>query len=414
MSLRCRPRLLALVGVALSAAGCAGRASAIHQNNGNQLTVYSSMPLQGSTAASSLGIVNAEKLALAESGGEVGQFRISYDSLDDSNPLKGRWDPGITASNAKIASQDRSTIAYLGDYNSGATAVSLPLMNANGILQISPGSPYVGLTSAQDAGQDEPGRFYPANQRTFGRLAPGDQVQGAALAQFLSRLAVRRLYVINDNAPFEVALAQIVAGDARARGVGVLADDGIDTRASDFSGEVKKVKAAAADAVFFSGGASAGVVTLWRQLHAADPRLRLLGSSALADRSFTTQLGSSGPVTYLSTPVLPSRRYPPAAQRFFADYRRHFGVSAPPEALYGYEAMQDTLLAIRAAGSHGNDRPTVVARFFGIRRRSSVLGTYSVAPSGDTTLSYFAVDRVRHGQPVFAAELYVAPPAGSP
>ena len=76
-------------------------------------------------------------------------------------PRTGVWDPGLTAADAKAAAQDKTTIAYLGDYDSGASAISLPLVNAAGILQISPASPYVGLTSARDAGQDEPDRFYP-------------------------------------------------------------------------------------------------------------------------------------------------------------------------------------------------------------------------------------------------------------
>ena len=40
-------------------------------------------------------------------------------------------------------------------------------LNGAGILQVSPSSPYVGLTSSLEAGQDEPGRFYPTGHRTF-------------------------------------------------------------------------------------------------------------------------------------------------------------------------------------------------------------------------------------------------------
>ena len=51
--------------------------------------------------------------------GHVGHFTVNYVSLDDSNPTTGEWDPGVTASNAKAAAQDPTTIAYLGDFNSG-------------------------------------------------------------------------------------------------------------------------------------------------------------------------------------------------------------------------------------------------------------------------------------------------------
>src|SRR5438128_6296313 len=113
-----------------------------------------------------------------------------------------------------MAAQDTSTIAYLGEYNSAATAVSLPLINAAGILQVSPGSPYGGLTSPLDAGQDEPERFYPTGQRTFGRLRPGDSVEAAAQVTLMKHLGVSSVYLLDDQDPFDAPLAEIVAGAA--------------------------------------------------------------------------------------------------------------------------------------------------------------------------------------------------------
>jgi branched-chain amino acid transport system substrate-binding protein len=395
-----------LLLLAVGLAGCGG-ISAASNTVGNQLTVYSSLPLQGASAPISQSIVNGEKLALGEAGGQVGQFKVSYVSMDDSSPVKGVWDPGATSTDAKTAAQDKSTIAYLGDYNSGASAISLPLVNAAGILQISPGSPYVGLTSSTDAGEDEPDRFYPTGVRTFGRLVPGDQVQGAAQVQLMRSLGVRRLFVLGDQNPFEAALAAIVTGDARGAGLMVVGDDSVDTTARDFSGEVAKVAAQHPDAVFFAGGSNSGTVKLWQQLYAALPQAKLLGSSAIAVPAFTAGLGPAAANTLMTTPTLAERLYPPAAQRFFRVYRQRFGEAATPYALYGYEAMQVTLQAIRDAGSHGNDRGAVVKAFFGIHDRDSVLGRYSVDPSGDTTLSDFGVDRVVGGQPVFDRVLHV-------
>ena len=134
----------ALVAVVSGCGGVSGAAS----SQGNQLTVYSSLPLQGPSGAISQQIVDGEKLALHDSGGHIGPFKISYDSQDDSSPTSGQWDPSVTASDAKTAADDPSTIAYLGDYNSAATAISLPLINAADILQVSPASPTCGLTSS--------------------------------------------------------------------------------------------------------------------------------------------------------------------------------------------------------------------------------------------------------------------------
>jgi hypothetical protein len=43
----------------------------------------------------------------------------------------------------------------------------------------------------------------------------------------------------------------------------------------------------------------------------------------------------------------------------------------------------------------------VIDRFFATRDRGSVLGAYSIQPSGETTLARYGIDRVVHGTPVF-------------
>jgi len=388
--------LAALCATAPAAAGCGGvGVSGASEATGKQLAIYSSLPLQGPAGAISQQIVNGERLALAYAGGRVGPFKVSYASLDDSNPASGQVDPGVTASDAKTAAQDTSTIAYLGEYSSAATAVSLPLINAAGILQVSPASPYVGLTSSLDAGQDEPQRFYPSGRRTFGRLQPGDPAQASAQAQLMKALGVRKLYVLDDQDPFQVPLAQIVAADAEGAGITVAAHDGISTSSGGgFAGEVQKILESGAQAVFFAGGGGAGTVALWQQLHRADPHLLLLGTSAMAIPPFASQIGAASASTYLTTPMLAAARYPPAAARVLADYRRHFGVDASPYALYGFEAMSVVLDAIRNAGARGNNRQAVIDAFFAMRDRNSVLGRYSVGADGETAPARYGVDRV--------------------
>ncbi len=392
----------ALALAAVEASGCGGVSGAAG-SPGNQLTVYSSLPLQGPEAATSRQIVNGEKLALYGAGGHVGGFKVSYVSLDDSNPTSGRWDPGVTASNAKTAADDPSTIAYLGDYDSGATAVSLPLINAAGILQLSPASPYGGLTSSLYAGQDEPERFYPTARRNFARLQPGDEKQAHAQAQLMRDLGVKRLYVIDDEEPFEQPLAQMVANDAEHAGIHIAGSDSLDMSATgNFAGEASKVARAAPDAVFFAGEPSRGALALFAALHSADAGLWLLGSRALLDPSFSDALDAqAAQKTLLSDPALRPAMYSASAQRVLAAYRVRFDEAPEASALFGYEAMNATLQAIRAAGSRGNDRQAVIDSLFAGGERDSVIGRYAVEPDGETTLATYAADKIVDGRPVF-------------
>jgi branched-chain amino acid transport system substrate-binding protein len=393
--------LAAFAALVPAVSGCGGVSGAA-ENAGNQLAVYSSLPLQGPSAGISGEIVNGERLALSRAGGQIGPLKIGYVSLDDANPRTGELDPGATSTNAKTAAQDTSTIAYLGEYGSEATAVSLPLINAAGILQVSPGSPYIGLTSSLDAGQDEPARFYPSGKRNFGRLQLGDRAQAVAQAKLMHSLGVHKLYVLDDQNAFEVPLATLVASEAEAQGITVAAHDSIvTTPGSVFTGEVEAITRSGAQAVFFAGGGGAGTVALWRALHSADPHLLLLGSSALTAGDFASAIGAAGASTYLTTPVLAPGEYAPAAARVLGDYRRQFGGTPGAYALYGFEAMSVVLDAIRRSGSRGNVRQAVLDSFFKTRNRDSVLGRYSIQPDGETTLSRYGVDRIVAGRAQF-------------
>jgi len=395
--------LVALAAVLLGVVGCGGvSVSDVAEATGGQLTVYSSLPLQGPTAAISEQIVDGEKLALADAGGRAGPFKIEYDSLDDANPKTGQWEPGLTATDAKLAAQDTSTIAYLGELDSAATAVSLPFINAAGILQISPTSPYVGLTSSLDAGQDEPERFYPSGKRTFVRLAPGDIAQAAAQVQLLRSLGVHKLYVLDDQDAFQVPLADIVASDAESAGITVLAHDSLSTEASSvFTGEVEKIVHKGAQAVFLAGGEGKGTARLWRELSSASPDLLLFTSATTVDEEFASQIGAAAANTYLTTPMLPVSLYPSSAKAVLGRYHGAFGSEGGAYALYGYEAMTLVLDAIRSAGARGNDRQTVIDHVLATHNRNSVIGRYSVQADGETTLTRYGVERVSDGRMVF-------------
>ena len=151
---------------------------------GTNLTIYSSLPLQGTSKEQSEAVISGEKLALKQAGNKVGKFKIKYVSLDDStaqNP--GTADEAQTAQNARKVVQDKSAIFYLGEFNSGGTKVSLPILNKAGIPQISPSNTYVGLTTDKPGSEPgEPDKYYPAGTRTYARVVPADDIQGAALA----------------------------------------------------------------------------------------------------------------------------------------------------------------------------------------------------------------------------------------
>jgi branched-chain amino acid transport system substrate-binding protein len=387
-------RIAVAVFGGLVVAGCGATANGSSPTAQNQtLTIYSDLPVQGPDQARQESIVNGEKLALYQAGGHVGRFHISFASLDDADVKAGTWTPQDTLLAARTASQDTTTIAYIGDWDSGASAISLPLLNETGVLQVSPASTYVGLTDASPTdGRGEPDRYYPAGgPRTFARLEPTDAVEAGAMVAYMKALGVHRVYVIGDYDVFDSDIAGIVAGDAQAGGLTIAGQTQLDTTVvgttpADYA-KVAALATSKTDAVVFGGAPGPGAQALWQALHDAGPHVKLFAASSLATPAFVAAAGAAGPETYVTSPVLELAQYPPAAATVLRAYETAFHTPGTAYSLYGYEAMSAILDSIRRAGPLGSDRSAVVREFFALRNRDSVLGRYSITPTGDTTLA---------------------------
>jgi len=399
---------VAFASLALVVAGCGGdddegsSTSSSSSSGSKNLTVYSSLPLQGDNRAQSTSVVNGEKMALEEAGGKVGNYTIKYVSLDDSTAATGKWEPGAVSSNARKAAQDKSTIAYLGEFNSGASAISIPILNEAGILQISPANTYVGLTRSEGAEKGEPDKYYPSGKRTYGRVVPADHIQAAAQVSYQKDQGCKQLYILNDKEVYGKGIADGVSAGAETAGIKVVANEGIDTKAANFRSLATKIKGSGADCMFFGGIVENKAVQVWRDVHAANPTMKLFGPDGVALSDFSSKIpDSAAKVTFITNPTLDPKLYPPAAQDFFKKYKAKYGKNPEPYAIYGYEAMKDALLSVQNAGDKGNDRSAVIDQFFQIKDRDSVLGKYSIDENGDTTLSDYGGNLVKDGSLVF-------------
>jgi branched-chain amino acid transport system substrate-binding protein len=232
--------LLAVPACALSLAACGSSNKSSTSSGGGggataskSLTIYSSLPLQGTSRGQSEAVINGEKLALKQAGNKVGNFTIKYVSLDDStaqNP--GTADEAQTGQNARKAVQDSSAIFYLGEFNSGGTKVSLPILNKKSIPQISPSNTYVGLTTNKPGSEPgEPDKYYPTGKRTYARIVPADDIQGAALATVMKQDGCTSVHIFNDKSTYGAGLARNVSLAAKKIGLTVEGNDGTDSNA---------------------------------------------------------------------------------------------------------------------------------------------------------------------------------------
>jgi branched-chain amino acid transport system substrate-binding protein len=387
--------------------------------SGSTLTIYSSLPLQGASRVQGAATVNGAKLALQQAGGKVGKYKIVYKSLDDSTAQAGKWDPGQTSTNARKAASDKTTIAVIGEFNSGASAISIPILNRAGIAQISPSNTAVGLTSnAAGAEPGEPNKYYPTGKRNYVRVVPRDTVQGAADATILKADGCKKPFVVNDKEVYGAGLATNVVNALKAQGIPSLGNTGWDPKAANYRSVASSIKAKGTDCVFISGIVNNNAVQLTKDLAAAMPTAKILGPDGICTATYTDPKQGGIPASLASrvqctVATLDPAKYPPAGKQFFGAYKKAYpGAQPDPYAIYGYESMSLALDAIKRAGGNGNNRQDVINALFNTKNRQSVLGTYSIDKDGDTSITDYGLYKIVGGQPTFDKVIKANPTGG--
>jgi branched-chain amino acid transport system substrate-binding protein len=397
---------LAVVALALCLTACGGKRNDAGRIPGTLLTVYSSVPLHGASSVSGRAVIEGEQLALGRVGGRIGKYRIVLRPLDDSTAQRGSWDPGQTTINARIAAQNKTTIGYLGDSNSGASAVAIPVLNRVGIPQISPTSTAVGLTSASPgASPGEPAKYYPTGIRTYARVIPSDAVQAEIQVRLQRSAGCHKTFVVDDGEVDGEEMATSFQLAARAAGLDVAGIQSFERNATDYGPFAASIARTGADCVLISAITESGAVAVTRQLAQTMQAAQIFGTDGLAESSFTDPSQGGIPADLdgriLLTGPAPGIGDPPSmSNAFYAAYGRSYG-DPEPDAIYGYEAMSLLLNAIARATDNGHRaaaRSQVLNQLFDTRDRRSVLGTYSIERTGDTTIRRFGVYRILDGR----------------
>lgn len=316
-------------------------------------------PLSGPDAVFGIELRNGAEQAAADinaTGGVRGQ-KLVIVAADDRGELK----QALNVANRFVAEK---IALVIGHFQSSLTLAASEIYANHSILDITASATNPQITE----------RGLDLMFRTCGR----DDQQSAVAAAFLEARTEKRIAIVYDN----TAAGKKRADDLRARlakaGIADVLYAGIDKDGDD-AGLVGRIKAAAADIVYWSGdGSDAG--QLVKEMRAEGVRALFVGSDSLASDEFALAGGSAVEGALMTFPTDP--RHSPQAAAVVREFKAR---KIDPEVftLYAYAAVEVLAQAAEAAGTF---EPAAIAKAIHSGRPfKTVLGTLAYDAKGDVT-----------------------------
>lgn len=350
-------------------------------NSDHTIKIVGSYPMQKISVGRD--IVNGIKLALAQAGHSAAGYTIDFEVKDDGN-ADGQWSAAQEKQNATDAAQNSNVMVYLGPFNSGAAQVSIPITNAAGLVQVSPGNTWPGLTQAGFA-PGQPGIFYPTGIRTYFRVCPTDALQGPAGAIWAKELGAKSVYIFDDGEAFGKGIGGLFDHKARAIGLLVQGHVTLDKTASNFNALLLKLKSNPPDLIYFAGITPNGSVPFVKEVRQMLPHTIFMGPDGIQEQAFIDQAGAAAAGVYTTTVGIPPNQLTGKGKLFVDAYKAAYGIDPGTYSVFGYEAANVVLRAIERAGE--KDRTKILNEIAATINYDGLFGGWSFDSNGDTSLT---------------------------
>jgi branched-chain amino acid transport system substrate-binding protein len=363
------------------------------------IKIVSSLPRTGSAKAQTDTIVNGIRIALEEAGHKVGDFNIVYGDWDDATAGAGQWTAEAETANANRAVQDPDVMVYMGTYNSGAAKISMPILNRAGLLMISPANTWPGLTKPDMGDPGEPDIYRPSGKVNYLRLVPTDDLQGPLGAAWAKEMGVRKVYVLDDNEVYGKGIATLFIDACQDLGIEVLGHESIDVKAQEFKPLMATIKGLDPDLIYFGGTTQSKGGQIAKDMVAAGLDCKLMVPDACYEEAFIQSAGAENvnDRVFVTFGGLPPQELTGQGKVFVDNYKKRYGKMPEGYAIYGYEACQAALEAIRLADV--KDREAIRVAGLGIKDYDrGALGKWSFDKNGDSTLVTISGIRIHNGK----------------
>jgi branched-chain amino acid transport system substrate-binding protein len=364
--------------------------------------IAASTSLQGRGAEYGVQGMQAMKLVLEERGWRAGQFGVGLQICDEISASRGLTSPGKCRSSARAFARNRSVVGVVGPMHSDCATEMLPSLNrapGGPLVLVAPTATYVGLTrTAPGAAGADPDWYLPTGRRSFVRLLPADDVQGAAGAVFAKRAGAESVYALNGcDCAYGLGVAGAFQHAAARIGLRVAGSGQWSAYASGYRALAERIRGTGADAVYLGGYLENNGVRLIRDLRSVlGPGVVLLAPDGFASPAPIVE--GAGPAAEGFTVTfagLPNGELP-ATGRAFADRFEKRYLSRPRS--FSMHTAQAAHVLLDAIGDSDGGRADVTERVLRTRVEDGLLGDFEFDRYGDTTLNAIGVYRIEEGR----------------
>ena len=345
-------------------------------------------PLTGTVAALGTGMRNSVQLALdqANTTCKVAGYRLVLRALDDV----GAAPNAASAAGSLLA--EPALVGVIGPLETSNVEAVQPVLDASGVVEISPSTPTETLTRGSEA---LPHRPFPG----YFRLYPTDRLQGYVAAdQVIGKDQRRRVAAVSDDTGWGDDLAGAFVGRAISIGGQVVARDRIRGEAQNYTDAIARIAQQHPDAVYF-GGKDDTAVRFATQLRAAGVSVPLVGSDDVDTDAFLTGAGRDGDVfTGTGAPV----EMLDGGGPFLTAYRSA-GFKEDPRryGAYAYDAAQvlvNGLGALTTGGPWDRSRRQELVAAVQRTDQAGVTGRLAFDEYGDARYPVYTIYEFRRGE----------------
>jgi branched-chain amino acid transport system substrate-binding protein len=340
-------------------------------------------------------------MVLAERGWRAGPYSVGLQACEEADAKTGVPSPEKCARNARAFARNRSVIGVIGPLTSNCAIHMLPTLNEapdGPLAMIAGGNTYVGLTRSGPGTQPgEPGRYHPTGRRSYARMAPTDDVQGAAAALHARRTGSERVFVVEDGSAYGHGLRAAFEYAAERLGLTVAGGARWTVEEHGYLPLADQVRAARPDAVLVAGDIALDGPRLISDLaKGLGPDVQLMAGDAFNQpENIVEEAGSRADGLVITIAVLPNRELPAAGRKFAAEFVRRF--SQRPCCFSVHEAQAARIL-LDAIAVSGGSRARVSEAVMGARVKGGLIGDFAIDANGDTTLNEMGIYRIDEGR----------------